>query len=364
MCEFQDMNEITAENCDISDRNTIDSDSADMDINFSDSMDMNINSSDPDELDDDTCEDDICKQDDYYSRSILNDYLKQIASYPRLSEEETRELLLRKDTDPSARTKLINHNLRLVVHVVKYTNRRGMDFMDLIQVGNENLMHGIDKFEPDRNTKLSTYVVPWIRQGVQRAIANQSRTIRIPLETFTQISNMNVYINAYKRDYGREPSENEIADYLHITIPKVKDLKSWSQSTLSLDKTLVTDEGSGKTFGDMLSVGDTVTAAAGDSDADSIDRLIDNEALLTAMKTLTPRETIVIARRFGLGFTDAETLDQIAEDLGVTKEAVRQIQIRALRKLSDEMNSEKKKTKKKDRKKKDPEKKGKTEPKK
>ena len=113
MCEFQDMNEITAENCDVSDRNTIDSDSADMDINFSDSMDMDIDSSDPDELDDDTCEDDICKQDDYYSRSILNDYLKQIASYPRLSEEETRELLLRKDTDPSARTKLINHNLRL-----------------------------------------------------------------------------------------------------------------------------------------------------------------------------------------------------------------------------------------------------------
>ena len=96
-----------------------------------------------------------------------------------------------------------------------------------------------------------------------------------------------------------------------------------------------------------ISVGDTVTAAAGDSDADSIDRLIDNEALLTAMKTLTPRETIVIARRFGLGFSDAETLDQIAEDLGVTKEAVRQIQIRALRKLSDEMNPEKKKTKKK-----------------
>ena len=339
MCEFQDMNEITADSYDISDRNMIDSDSVD--------MDMDINSSDSDELNDDTCEDDICKQDDYYSRSILNDYLKQIASYPRLSEEETRELLLRKDTDPAARTKLINHNLRLVVHVVKYTNRRGMDFMDLIQVGNENLMHGIDKFEPDHNTKLSTYVVPWIRQGVQRAIANQSRTIRIPLETFTQISNMNVYINAYKRDYGREPSENEIADYLHITVPKVKDLKSWSQSTLSLDKTLVTDEGSGKTFGDMLSVGDTVTAAAGDSAADSIDRLIDNEALLAAMKTLTPRETIVIARRFGLGFTDVETLDQIAEDLGVTKEAVRQIQIRALRKLSEEMNPAEKKAKKK-----------------
>lgn len=340
MCEFQAMNEIIADSDDLSDRNMIDRESADMDIDAADSDDLN----------DDTCENGTCGQDDYYSRSILNDYLKQIAAYPRLSEEETRELLLRKDTDPAARTKLINHNLRLVVHVVKYTNRRGMDFMDLIQVGNENLMHGIDKFEPDRNTKLSTYVVPWIRQGVQRAIANQSRTIRIPLETFTQISNMNVYINEYKRDYGREPSEKEIADRLNITIPKVKDLKSWSQSTLSLDKTLVTDEGSGKTFGEMLSSGDSVPAAASDSAADSIDRLIDNEALLTAMKALTPRETIVIARRFGLGFTDVETLDQIAEDLGITKEAVRQIQIRALRKLSEEMNpseKEKKKTEKK-----------------
>lgn len=263
----------------------------------------------------------------------LQQYLKEIGQYPRLDRERTRYLVSRKDFDPAARAELINCNLRLVVYVVKYTNRKGMDFMDLVMAGNEFLIHGIDLFKEEYNTELSTYVVPWIKQAVHRAIANQSRTIRIPLETSDLIDKLHIYISNYKRDHGDEPSDEDCAAHLNISVKKVRNLKDWSNPTVSIDTTLTSDEKDGKSLGDMISSPDGSTSPGAEPGIDTISKLIEYEALIDALKVLTPREKLVIARRFGFGNTEIWTLDQVAEELCLTKEAVRQIQIRALKKL-------------------------------
>lgn len=263
----------------------------------------------------------------------LQHYLKEIGQYPRLDKERTRYLVSRKDFDPAAREELINCNLRLVVYVVKYTNRKGMDFMDLVMAGNESLIHGIDLFKAEYNTELSTYVVPWIKQAVHRAIANQSRTIRIPLETSDLIDKLHIYISNYKRDHGTDPSDENCAKYLNTTVKKVHKLKEWSQPSVSIDATLTTEEGDGKSLGDMISSPGSSMAPGAEPRTDTISQLIEHEALLDALKALTPREKLVITRRFGLGNTEIWTLDQIADELCLTKEAIRQIQIRTLKKL-------------------------------
>lgn len=267
----------------------------------------------------------------------LQSYLQELSRYPRLDKERTRYLISRKDFDPAAREELINANLRLVVYIVKYTNRKGMDFMDLVMAGNESLIHGIDLFKPEYNTELSTYVVPWIKQAVHRAIANQSRTIRIPLETSDSIDKLQIYINNYKRDHGYEPTDEECAAFMKISVKKVKNLKDWSQPAISFDVTVSNDEGDGKALGDMLSTSTGSTQLASASAADTIGTLIEHESLLKAISVLAPREKLVIFRRFGFDGSDIWTLDQVADELGVTKEAVRQIQIRALKKLKEAM---------------------------
>lgn len=268
----------------------------------------------------------------------LQQYLKEIGQYPRLDRERTRYLVSRKDFDPAARAELINCNLRLVVYVVKYTNRKGMDFMDLVMAGNESLIHGIDLFKGDFNTELSTYVVPWIKQAVHRAIANQSRTIRIPLETSNLIDKLHIYISSYKRDHGTEPSDEDCAGYLNISVKKVRNLKDWSQPVISMDTALSNDEKDSKSLGDTLSSPDGSSTPGAEPGIDTISQLIEHEALLDALTVLTPREKLVIARRFGFGSTDIWTLDQVAEELCITKEAVRQIQLRALKKLRTAIN--------------------------
>ncbi len=263
----------------------------------------------------------------------LQQYLKEIGQYPRLDKERTLYLIERKDFDPAAREELINCNLRLVVYIVKYTNRKGMDFMDLVMAGNESLIHGIDLFKPDYHTELSTYVVPWIKQAVHRAIANQSRTIRIPLETSDLIDKLHVYINNYKRDHGAEPSDEDCAAFLNISIKKVRNLKDWSKPALSIDTTISREESEGKSLGDFISASDNSSVPGMEPRIDTIEQFIEQEALLDALKVLDAREKLVIARRFGLGGTEIWTLEQVADQLCVTKEAVRQMQIRALRKL-------------------------------
>lgn len=267
----------------------------------------------------------------------LQQYLKEIGKYPRLDSERTRYLVSRKDFDPAAREELINCNLRLVVYVVKYTNRKGMDFMDLVMAGNESLIHGIDLFKAEFNTELSTYVVPWIKQAVHRAIANQSRTIRIPLETSNLIDKLHIYISNFKRDHGTEPSDEDCADYLHISVKKVKNLKNWSQPTMSIDTALSSDDKDSKSLGDLIPSSDGNTAPGAEPGIDTISQLVEHEALLDALKVLSSREKLVIARRFGFGNTDIWTLDQVADELCITKEAVRQIQLRALKKLKQAM---------------------------
>lgn len=267
----------------------------------------------------------------------LQQYLTEIGRYPRLDKERTHYLVSRKDFDPAAREELINCNLRLVVYVVKYTNRKGMDFMDLVMAGNESLIHGIDLFKAEYNTELSTYVVPWIKQAVHRAIANQSRTIRIPLETSDLIDKLHIYISNYKRDHGEEPSDEDCAKHLNTTVKKIRNLKEWSQPSVSIDTPFTSEEGDGKSLGDMISSSDGSMAPSAEPRIDTITQLIEHESLLDALGSLNAREKLVIARRFGLGSTEIWTLDQVAEELCLTKEAVRQMQIRALKKLKAAM---------------------------
>lgn len=270
------------------------------------------------------------------AQTTYANYIQDISRYPLLSKERTRELIARKDTDPNARAELINCNLRLVVYIVKYTNCKGVDVMDLIMAGNEYLIHGIDLFKPEFNTELSTYVVPWIKQAIHRAIVNQGRSIRIPLETSDLISKLQAFISAYNRDHGEEPDEERCAQELNITVKKVRDLKEWSRPVSSIDTVISTDEGEGNTIGDFLSDSNMVHADTEPS-SDSISQLIDNHALSQVFGVLDPREKLVLMRRFGLCGVEEWTLAQIAQELNITKETVRQIQIRALKKLRAEI---------------------------
>ena len=270
------------------------------------------------------------------AQTTYANYLQDISRYPLLSKERTRELIARKDTDPEARAELINCNLRLVVYVVKYTNCKGVDVMDLIMAGNEYLIHGIDLFKPEFNTELSTYVVPWIKQAIHRAIVNQGRSIRIPLETSDLISKLQAFISAYCRDHGEEPDDERCAQELNISVKKVKNLKEWSRPVMSIDSVISTDDSDGSTLGDFISE-PNVLNADGEPPLDSISRLVDEHSLAQAFNVLTPREKLVLMRRFGLCGVKERTLAQIAEELHVTKETIRQTQLRALKKLRDEM---------------------------
>ena len=269
--------------------------------------------------------------------SSLSLYLKELEKYPLLDKEETRRLIAIKDTDPKARETLINSNLRLVVYVVRYTNRKGMDFMDLVMAGNESLIHGIDLFKPDYNTELSTYVIPWIRQAVHRAIANQSRTIRIPLETSDLIDKLMVFISNYKRDYGFEPDDETCSKELNIPVKKIQKLKDWSNPTISIDTAVNKDESESASLGDMISDSETNSYQINDPRTDDITALLNHEALQAAMKDLSEREQIVLIRRFGLTGDEPWTLEQVAEELFVTKEYARQLQKKALLKLRKAM---------------------------
>jgi len=263
--------------------------------------------------------------DDTISLTSLN-----LDDYPRLTKERTRELLKRKDTDPEALKELVEGNLRLVIYVVKYQNRKGMDFMELVSEGTIALIHAIEKYNPDRDVELSTYAVPWIKQAVHRAAVNQGRLIRIPLEVSDKLDKLQVFIKNYTQEHGVEPSDKICAEKLGISVRKVKELKDLSNSILSLDMNVQTDEGDGKTLGEFISSDENADA---DTLPGSLSQMIDQEALLQAMEQLTDKEKYVIIRRFGLGDTDPWTLEKIADEIGITKEAVRQTEKRALRKL-------------------------------
>ncbi len=253
-------------------------------------------------------------------------YLKEIGSFPLLSLDEEIELAeLIEKGDVKAKKRLTECNLRLVVSIAKRYVGRGMLFLDLIQEGNIGLIKAVDKFDYTKGYKFSTYATWWIRQAITRAIADQARTIRIPVHMVETINKVKKVQSALLHKNGQEPTVEELAFELDMPVDKVSEILKIGQDPLSLESPVGEEEDSH--LGDFLPDHD---APSPESTVESIQL---KERVQEVLKTLTPREALVLTLRFGLDDGRARTLEEVGQILGVTRERVRQIEAKALRKI-------------------------------
>ncbi|QMV41487.1 RNA polymerase sigma factor RpoD [Cohnella cholangitidis] len=253
-------------------------------------------------------------------------YLKEIGRVQLLSTEEEVDLAQRiEQGDEQAKQRLTKANLRLVVSIARRYVGRGMLFLDLIQEGNMGLIKAVDKFDYRKGFKFSTYATWWIRQAITRSIADQSRTIRIPVH---MVETINKYIRISRQMVqvlGREPEPEEIAREMDLTLDKVREIMKISQEPISLE-TPVGEENDSK-LGEFIEDQDALAPA----DAAAFELL--KEQLADVLDTLTDREESVLRLRFGLDDGRARTLEEVGKEFGVTRERIRQIEAKALRKL-------------------------------
>ena len=262
------------------------------------------------------------------STDATQHYLNQIGTRPLFcSAEELHFATLAKSGNFEARQKMIEHNLRLVVSIAKHYINRGVALLDMIEEGNLGLMHAIEKFEPERGFRFSTYATWWIRQSIERAIMNQARTIRLPVHVvreLNQILRAKYHLESQQRD-GRDATIEDIAHLVDRPIDEVQDILALSEHATSLDTPLDNDPQS--SLMDML---------PGDSD-DTPDMLAEQHEMTLQVRDwlsrLPDKQRIVIVRRFGLDNDDPATLETLADEMGITRERVRQIQQEALIKL-------------------------------
>ena len=253
-------------------------------------------------------------------------YLKEIGNVPLLTGEEEVELAKRVEAgDEEAKRKLTEANLRLVVSIAKKYLGRGMPFLDLIQEGNMGLMKAVDKFDYKRGYKFSTYATWWIRQAITRGIADTGRTIRVPVHMVETINKTLRMTRTLLQELGREPTPEEVADRLGVPVSRVREVLKISKDPVSLDTPIGEEDDSH--LGDFIE-DDTIMSPA-DSAAFSMLR----EELATALESLTERERQVIKLRFGLDDGRARTLEEVGKEFSVTRERIRQIEAKALRKL-------------------------------
>lgn len=253
-------------------------------------------------------------------------YLKQIGKVPLLTAEEEVELAKRAEAgDKYAIEKLCTANLRLVVSIAKKYVGRGLLFLDLIQEGNLGLMKAVEKFDWTKGFKFSTYATWWIRQAVTRSIADQARTIRIPVHMVETINRMSRVRRQLTGELGREPNTKEIADAMGMTEDKVRDILKSAQEPTSMDATVGDEEDS--------HLGDFIPDENAESPADAASNVFLRGQIYELLDELTEREKRVIIERFGLAGEPPRTLEQVGQEMGVTRERIRQIEAKAIRKL-------------------------------
>ena len=253
-------------------------------------------------------------------------YLKEIGRVPLLTAEEEVELAQRMEAgDESARHRLEEANLRLVVSIAKRYVGRGMLFLDLIQEGNLGLLKAVEKFDYSKGYKFSTYATWWIRQAITRAIADQARTIRIPVH---MVETINKYIRISRQllqELGHDPTPEEVAKHMGLSAPRVREIMKIAQEPVSLETPIGEEEDS--------HLGDFIEDEAALDPADAASMMLLKEQISEVLKTLAPREAEVLRLRFGLEDGRSRTLEEVGQSFGVTRERIRQIEAKALRKL-------------------------------
>ncbi len=253
-------------------------------------------------------------------------YLKEIGRVPLLTADREKELAERMLVgDEDAKVELVEANLRLVVSIAKRYVGRGMFFLDLIQEGNMGLMKAVDKFDYTKGYKFSTYATWWIRQAITRAIADQARTIRIPVHMVETIHKVSRISRQLLQENGREPTADEIGERISMSPEKVREIMKIAQDPVSLETPIGEEEDSH--LGDFIPDDDTPSPAEATSTS------ILREELERQLHTLTPREEHVIKLRFGLYDGRTRTLEEVGKEFDITRERIRQIEAKALRKL-------------------------------
>lgn len=261
-------------------------------------------------------------------------YLKEIGRVPLLSAEEEITLAKRMENgDDEAKRRLAEANLRLVVSIAKRYVGRGMLFLDLIQEGNLGLIKAVEKFDYNKGYKFSTYATWWIRQAITRAIADQARTIRIPVHMVETINKLIRVSRQLLQELGREPAPEEIAKEMDISVERVREIMKIAQEPVSLETPIGEEEDS--------HLGDFIEDQDAPAPAEAASFMLLKEQLEEVLETLTPREEKVLRLRFGLDDGRARTLEEVGQNFGVTRERIRQIEAKALRKLRHPSRSKK-----------------------
>ena len=286
-------------------------------------------------------EEDVAKEDldEIITQVSVDDpvktYLKDIGKVPLLTGDEEIELAKRMaEGDEAAKAKLSESNLRLVVSIAKrYVSRSNMQFLDLIQEGNIGLLKAVEKFDFTKGFRFSTYATWWIRQSITRAIADQARTIRVPVHMVETINRLTRTTRTLIQKLGRDPTASEIASAMGLTEARVAEIQKIALDPISLETTIGDEEDS--------KISDFIEDETAVSPLEATSQVLLREQLLSVIETLTPREQKVIRMRYGLDNSHPRTLEEVGKEFNVTRERIRQIEAKALRKLRHPNKSKK-----------------------